>query len=272
MVVKNWKTFFLFASIILLCFISCLKPTEDKLIRQSNFVREDQTNGRIAGNSNIIESTNFYYNKDGNVERITVYSDTTPQAILLKELNMTYLNNRVLIRAYLDTIGTINYVVNFNDKKQVTSVLLPDSSGLFISYFDDKISSVYDSPNQIDYINFMYDSNNNLLQYERKENNAISGKAILEYSNEPINAEFDSKFLSKEIKFIYVGGLDFLTKLGLNTGLSAQNKLIKRTEIILPSYQIYETYDYGYTYNSDGKVIKRNIRWSTDTLFYQFKY
>ncbi|HNY54913.1 MAG TPA: hypothetical protein PKI86_04765, partial [Chitinophagales bacterium] len=50
----------------LIFMISCSKPVvvEEK-IKQSNFVYEDNVNGRIPPPNNVIESTNFYYNENG---------------------------------------------------------------------------------------------------------------------------------------------------------------------------------------------------------------
>ncbi len=63
-----------------------------------------------------------------------------------------------------------------------------------------------------------------------------------------------------------------MQKLGLNLGKSPKNKLIRRNDILSNGNVIFEHYDYGYTQNSNQDIVKRNIMWSTDTLYYQFKY
>lgn len=259
-------------AIALFLIISCSKPeaTDEKII-QSNLVFEDNVNGRIAGNG-VIESTNFFYNDNNTLNRATVYDDTIPNAHLLKELNLTYFSDKVVINTFLDTIGNVTYTVAFNSKKQVTSIALPDSSGLYLTYFDDRISNIKTLPSGDEYISFIYDSNDNLLQYELKSGGFVVGRAILEYDNDLVSEEFDSRFLTKDIKFIYLGGLDLMSKIGLNYGNSTKNKLIKRSDIIVQTGQVYEHYDYGYIRNSNNDIVKRNIRWSSDTLFYQFKY
>ena len=257
---------------ILLFIISCTKPeNENERIIQSNLVIEDNVNGRIAGNG-IIESTNFYYNDDNTLNRATVYDDTVPSAHLLKEINLTYLSDKIIFNSVLDTIGTIEYRIGFNSKKQLISITLPDSSGLYVSYFDDRISNIKTLPSGDEYISFIYDNNDNLLQYELKSGGFVVGRFILEYDNDIVSNEFDSRFLTKDIKFFYLGGLDLISKMGLNYGKSTKNKLIKRTDIIVQTGQVYEHYDFGYIRNNNADIIKRNIRWSTDTLFYQFKY
>lgn len=254
--------------------VSCSKPVvkNEEKIKQSNFVYEDNVNGRIPPPNNVIESTNFYYNDDGTINRATVYDDTTSSAHLLKEINLSYYPNKVVLNTFLDTIGNVVYTVTFNEKKQVTSAILPDSSGLYLSYFNDRISSIKILPSGDEYLSFIYDDNDNLLQYDLSIGGFVVGRAVLEYSNELISKEFDSRFLTKEIKFIYIGGLDLMTKIGLNYGKSTQNKLIKRSDINLLTGQVVEQYNYGYTTNSRGDIGKRNIRFSTDTLYYQFKY
>ncbi len=257
----------------LIFMISCSKPVvlEEK-IKQSNFVYEDNVNGRIPPPNNVIESTNFYYNENGTLSSATVYDDTSASAHLLKEINVTYASDKIVLNTFLDTIGNVTYTINFNDKKQVLSATLPDSSGLYLSYFNDRISSIKILPSGDEYLSFIYDDNDNLLQYDLKVSGFVIGRAVLEYNNDLISNEFDSRFFTKDIKFIYLGGLDLMTKLGLNYGKSTQNKLIKRTEINLLSGQVAELYNYGYTLNNSSDISKRNIRFSTDTLFYQFKY
>lgn len=268
---NHWGLFSLLLA--LLTTTNCTRTTErDLRIRQSNHVYEDNVNGRTPPPDNVIESTNFYYNEDGTLNSATVYSDTTSTAHLLKEIHLTYGSDKVIADTYLDTIGNTSYTITFNNKKQVTSVYLPDSSGLYITYFNDRISGIKVLPSGNEYLGFIYDDNDNLLQYDLKINGFIVGRALLEYDNGTISQEFDSRFLTKEIKFIYLGGLDLISKLGLNYGKSTQNKLIKRTEVNLLTGQVSETYQYGYLQNTQGDIIKRNVRFSNDTLYYQFKY
>ncbi len=269
-----FNKYYLYTFFILAVFfaVSCQKNGEAKRIKKSILFIEDNVNGRVPPPDNVIEATNFFYNENGTLNKATVYSDTTARATLLKEINVSYHDGYVLVNSYLDSIGDITYKVTYNDKKQVTSIAKLDSSGLYISYFNDRISSIKILPIGAEYVNFMYDANNNLLQYELIDNNELIIRANLEYTNDVVTSEFDSRFFTKEIKFMYIGGLDLFTKLGLNAGLSSHNKLIKRTDIKPTNGQVYETYHYGYTHNSQSLIMKRNVRFSTDTLYYQFKY
>ena len=262
---------------ILICSIlitvACTKPADESpKIIQSNLVYEDNVNGRTPPPNNVIESVNFFYNENGRLISATVYDDTTTTAHLLKEIDLTYLSDKIVVDSYLDTIGDVTYYIGFNEKKQVTTITLPDSGGLYISYLNDRISNIKILPGNDEYLNFIYDDNDNLLQYELKIGNQIAGRAVLEYDNQLVSSEFDSRFLTKEIKFIYLGGLDLMMKLGLNYGKVSKNRLIRRTEIIAATGDVNEQYNYGYTFNNNLEITKRNIRFSTDTLFYQFKY
>lgn len=254
---------------------SCLNdPAEpQRRIRQANLVYEDNVNGRVLGN--VLESTNFYYNPDGSLGRVSVYDDTTVSATLLKDFTIAYQTDKVVLNTYYIVDGYRVLHFYFNDKKQITRLVDTLGNGLRFQYLNDRIQSFYDSSalGILRYTNFVYDANNNLLQYEVAVNNDPAfGRAVLEYSSNPISDELDTRFFNKDIKFIYIGGLNLVSKLGLNFGLSSSNTLIKRTEMILPDETITEIYEFGYIYNNNQEIIKRNMRWTTDTLFYQFKY
>ncbi|HPW87335.1 MAG TPA: hypothetical protein PLU78_09060, partial [Chitinophagales bacterium] len=92
------------------------------------------------------------------------------------------------------------------------------------------------------------------------------------YSDREISEELDTRFFSKDIKFIYLGGLNLVYKIGLNFGTNNKNTLIKRTEINVIENKINAYYEFTYTYNNNGEIIKRAMLWDTDTLFYQFRY
>lgn len=272
----SFKWLIFWCTAILLLVGGCKKSTpankQNHFIKQTNHVHEDNVNGRTPPPNNVIESTNFYYNEDGTLQQATVYSDTTTSSTLLKKIDFTYGTNKVYANTYLDTVGNVIYTITFNDKKQVTSVYLPDSSGLYISYFNDRISSVRSLPTGLEYFGFIFDEQNNLLQYSARQDSILYWRIFLEYDNQTIEREFDSRFFTKEIKFIYIGGLDLIQKLGLNYGKATQNRLIRRTEIFMPLGRVHEIYNYGYTADAKGRIIKRNVLFSTDTLFYQFKY
>ncbi len=272
------KSYFLNAGICcmaLFLYFGCTNSVNPpRHIKQANLVHEDNVNGRIAS-GNVEESTNFYYNPDESLGRVSVYNDTTVSAILLKDITVEYLADRVVLNTFDNIDGYRTIYLFYNSQKQITSLVDTLGNGLYFTYVNDKIESLVDSSGAgiVHYINFVYDVNNNLLQYEAAFNNDPPiGRAVLEYSNDPITEELDTRFFNKNIKFIYIGGLNLVTKLGLNFGLSNSNTLISRTERLLATGDTVDYYRFGYIYNHNHEIVKRNMRWGTDTLFYQFKY
>jgi hypothetical protein len=267
--------YFLLLALSLGGILACNKAEQGlRKIRQSNKVFEDNVNGRIAS-GNVEESTNFYYNANGSLGRVTVYDDTTVSATLLKDITVEYQSDKVVLNTFHYIDGYRTLYLFFNSKNQITELVDTLGNGLYFNYANDKITGFNDSSGLgvLRYVNFVYDGNNNLLQYEVAINNDPPlGRALLEYSSNPVTEELDTRFFNKDIKFIYIGGLNLVTKLGLNFGLSNGNTLTKRTEVTLPAETVVETYVFGYIYNSNQEIVKRNMRWSTDTLFYQFKY
>jgi hypothetical protein len=53
---------------------------------------------------------------------------------------------------------------------------------------------------------------------------------------------------------------------------SPKTNLFAVLKLIAATGDVSEQYNYGYTLNNNLEITKRNIRFSTDTLFYQFKY
>jgi hypothetical protein len=247
-------------------------------VRQANLVAEDNVNGRFSPvllDNTVTESTNFYYNNDGSLGRVIVYEDTTVAAMLLKDMRVEYQADKVVLYTYHYIDGYRTLYMYYNSQNQITRLVDTLGNGLYIEYTDNKISRFSDSSflGVLHYINFVYDASNNLLQYELAINNDPPiGRAELQYSTDPITHELDTRFFSKDIKFIYIGGLNLVTKLGLNFGISNSNTLTTRVERELAGGTVTEVYRFGYIYNANHEIIKRNMRWSTDTLFYQFKY
>lgn len=244
-----------------------------RLIKQSNQIVVDNVNGRMS--DGVIQSINFFYNENNTLNSATVYDDTSVSAILLKSLAFEYQPDKIVVNTYDAIAGSSKAYFYYNEKNQVTNILDTLGNGLWISYENDLITRIYDSSSLLirDFVNFVYDNNNNLLQFELKLNNGpVVGRAILSYDNKPISPELDTRFFSAGVRFIYIGGLDLISKVGLNFGKTNTNRLIKREEYNLTENELIETYDFGYIYDSQNRIVKRNMRWSSDTLFYQFKY
>lgn len=265
-------------SISLLLLFGCtenLSTSSLRRIKQSNKVFEDNVNGRKSQMSPIEESTNFFYNTQGLLSSVTVYDDTSINATLLKSITFEYASDKITAYTYYNIDGPRTLYFYFDNNKKLTALTDSLGRGLYLSYNGNQLTRIRDSSTAIilDFINFTYDTNNNLLSYELSvDNGPVIGRAILEYSDREISEELDTRFFSKDIKFIYLGGLNLVSKIGLNFGTNNKNTLIKRTEINLIENKINAYYEFTYTYNNNGEIIKRAMLWDTDTLFYQFRY
>ncbi len=265
-------------SISLLLLFGCtenLSTSSLRRIKQSNKVFEDNVNGRKSQMSPIEESTNFFYNTQGLLSSVTVYDDTSINATLLKSITFEYSADKITAYTYYNIDGPRTLYFYFDNNKKLTALTDSLGRGLYLSYNGNQLTRIRDSSAAIilDFINFTYDTNNNLLSYELSvDNGPVIGRAILEYSDRKIPEELDTRFFSKDIKFIYLGGLNLVYKIGLNFGTNNKNTLIKRTEINVIENKINAYYEFTYTYNNNGEIIKRAMLWDTDTLFYQFRY
>ncbi len=265
-------------SITLVLLFGCtesLSTSSLRRIKQSNKVFEDNVNGRKSQISPIEESTNFFYNTQGLLSSVTVYDDTSINATLLKSITFEYASDKITAHTYYNIDGPRTLYFYFDNNKKLTALTDSLGRGLYLSYNGNQLTRIRDSSeiNILDLINFTYDTNNNLLSYELSvDNGPVIGRAILEYSDREISEELDTRFFSKDIKFIYLGGLNLVYKIGLNFGTNNKNTLIKRTEINVIENKINAYYEFTYTYNNNGEIIKRAMLWDTDTLFYQFRY
>ena len=245
-------------------------------IRQSNQIVEDNVNGRLSGSPDLIESSNFYYNSDGTLQKIIVLNDTGNSGVVLKKVEFEYHSDYVYARTYRLGASELNVSFFFNNKKQITKLLDDAGNGLRFTYTNDLLTSFRDSSGVaiLDYINFEYDGNNNLLKYELSINGSPPvGRAELTYGSDTIIPDLDTRFFNKGVNFIYLGGLNVIRKCGLNYGIDNRNVLLKRVETNLMTNTTIDTYDFGYIYDDQNRIVKRNIRRSgEDTLFYRYKY
>ncbi|MBK6276160.1 MAG: hypothetical protein IPF58_16405 [Saprospirales bacterium] len=260
-------------------------PAAPRKVVASNFVHEDNINGRIINpninlDTNIIDNFRFVYNTNGTLNSISVFDDSSHLAVLQKEVKFVYYPDKVRWFTFnaADTTKERVYDAFFNAKKQVIRIADSSRIGFDILYTNDKISFIGDTSNTYPFDsskNFVYNGNN-LMQYEIYRNGSILGKAVFEYGQKNVTPEFDIKLYSSEVRFIYIAGLNIINKVGLNFGTGNSNVLLKRIETALPSNALFNeyTFDYEFDRNNTNEIIKRsisNIR-SSDTLFYQYKY
>ncbi len=248
-------------------------PSSFRKIRQSN-VYDDIVNGRIKAGGNIRESVNYFYNTDGTLDSVSVLDDTVPTANIIKTLKFVYQQGRVESRTY-DSAGFRLLFMEYNASKHITAIVDENRSGLFMTYTDDKISRLVDSSFghvNLEMRDFVYGANENLMEV-KASNQFADVKMSFQYSSKPITGELDIRFYSRAIRFLYIGGLNLMTKCGLNFGNNNGNELLRSETRLIGTGQLVDAYDFGYTY--DGvyhDIIQRSIAYDNDTLNYHFKY
>ena len=94
--------------------------------------------------------------------------------------------------------------------------------GIFFSYTSSKITNIRITVlgTSTNITNFVYDGNNNLQQYILPDSNNVLYKIAFTYDlNKPISSDLDIRFASAGIQFLYAGGVNVISLIGLNTGV-----------------------------------------------------
>lgn len=252
-----------------------------KRIKQSFKIHDDNVNNVDMRKSNITirEVANFYYNTDGTLDSLNVFSDSTPGAVLLKSMKFSYLPDRVRAQLFFAPSDRNTGDFIFNSSKQVTKIV--DTSGLdlfgiFFSYTNSKITNIRISALGVssNLTNFIYDGNNNLLQYVAPDSNSVLHKVAFTYDlSKPISSDLDIRFASAGIRFLYIGGTNVISLIGLNTGVGNTNRIINRLETKIGNVNPDNKYVFDYSVNSEDEITNRKITWNdTIDVFYEYRY
>ncbi len=272
--------------ILLWFFAGCNKddsdvvPENEARIKKSVFSHDDNANGSHLRKQGveIREITNFYYNESELLDSFHLFYDSL-QVNLARSLKVTYTDSNVYYMEEYDRGKTFYNEYHFNDKKQLTkirNVLNPDlTKGIYISYFNDRISSIKLVLNEtIELSNFLYDSKNNLLQYTLKDENRIV--YLIQYTydtNNFIPQQLDIKFGVVDLLHWYAGGVNVMNLIGLNLGLGNSNRLLERIEKLQATDELLRSYKFSYSQNSQNQIVGRNIILNdTISVFYQYYY
>lgn len=248
-------------------------------IKQSIKIHDDNANGITLrmGKVTVRENAFFLYNSNGLLDSLYVLSDTTPNATLIKSIKVNYESNRIIGNAYLNRVGVFKFFFLFNQKKQITKILFGDvisNEGFSINYANDKISNINISPLEIPiYKNFVYDGSNNLLQFITSDSIGNLVKVSFTYSTKSIPKELDIKFASAGFQFLYAGGVNIISLMGLNTGISNTNRIFSRKETYLSTGQEIARYLFEYQEDVDNNIIGRKGTINdTIEINYDYKY
>ncbi|MBK8350777.1 MAG: hypothetical protein IPL21_03520 [Saprospirales bacterium] len=273
------------AFLIAFGFNACINnPTEnpvEKRIKQSFKVHDDNVNNVDLRKQNISirEVANFYYNTAGLLDSLNVFSDSTPGATLLKSIKFNYLADRVRARIFFAPNDRNVGDFFFNSSKQVTKIV--DTSGLdlfgiFFSYTSNKITNIRITVlgTSTNITNFVYDGNNNLQQYILPDSNNVLYKIAFTYDlNKPISSDLDIRFASAGIQFLYAGGVNVISLIGLNTGVGNMNRITDRVETKVIGGEEGNVYQYEYSTNNIDEIVSRKITINdTVDVFYDYRY
>ena len=148
--------------------------------------------------------------------------------------------------------------------------------GLFVTYTDnkiDKIKSVLDSTFTL--TNFVYDANNNLIQYIIGDyRNQPNTRVVYQYDySRQIPQYMDIRFASAGIKYIYAGGINVISLMGMNYGLGNTHRILKRDESNLQTGRDGLRYLFEYGLNNNEEIVNRKITVSdTIEVFYEYRF
>lgn len=265
---------------IIIGVIGCTtNPTNNPVyrkIKQSIKRHEDNVNVKdLRINAiRLKEAASFFYNTDGLLDSLVVMSDTTSSAIILKSIKLIYQSDLVRARLFSTSSGASTANIYYNTNKQVTKIIFEPiilNFGFILSYSNNKLSRLQSSPDLKDiYKNFVYDGNNNLIQLI-SVNNDILTKVNFTYHTQTIPQDFDIKLASIGFQYLYAGGVNVLSLLGLNTGIANTNRIFTRTETDFNTGNKTIDYIFNYSENSNNEIIGRNIT-VNDTIDVEYDY
>ena len=255
------------------------RPAERK-VRQSIKIHDDNVNGIDVRtlNNRVADITNFYYNSDGLLDSLNVMSDSTPSSRLIKSMKLTYFPNKIRGAIFDDSTGTFYVDFRFNTSKQLTAIIdtLGIGFGTFVTYTNNKISkiqTVLDSVSTLN--NFVYDAQDNLIQYVTSDyRNRPLTRVTYEYDYSRLIPQYmDIRFASAGILYVYSGGVNVISLMGLNYGLGNTHRIFKRKEYNLQTSQNGFNYIFEYGVNNNEEIIDRKITVNdTIDVSYQYRY
>ncbi len=281
MITRN--TSFCITGLMIIGLLSCETiPTrpDARKIRQSFKIHDDNVNGFEAriNNISIREVTNFYYNPDGTLDSLEVFSDST-QTHLKKSMKLQYLSGKVRGFLFEDSTGHFALDFYYGANKEFTKMTdtLGLGLGLFFTYADNKITHM-DAilpGNMSSLTDFVYDVNNDLVQYIIRDNTGNPFiKVIYEFDyTHPVPENLDIRFASGGIRFLYSGGVNVLALMGINDGVGNKLRIVKRTEILISTGQVQNAYEFNYTSNANDEITNRKVNLNDSiNVYYEYKY
>ncbi len=262
----------------------------DRKIAYINKVHEDNINGRIIDtrvnlDTNVIDNYRLIYNANGTLNSISVYDDSSDNAILQREVRFVYYTNKVRWYTFnaADTVKYKTVDAYFNAKKQVIRIADTTNNGFNFYYQNDKLHAIEDTTPNTTFLrlkNFVY-TDGNLVKYDVfYPNGTPLAIAEMEYTTKRSLSQFDLPLYSSAVVFLYLADLNIISKTGLNYGIGNAKLLKHKRETLMATPQFYIDYSFDYEYDiANPKLVsKRSVAKSgtlvpvQDTAFYQYKY
>lgn len=244
-------------------------------IKQSIKIHDDNANGsdlRLL-NISLSEPVLFFYNEKGLLDSLVGFSDSTFSHVK-KTMKVFYRPQKITAIIDEDTTEPAAFDlfldVNNNLIKMVDTLGL--NLGFHFTYQNNKIDEVVlNLGTPISLLNnFIYDQNNNLTQYTTLDSIGNKVKVNFEYNTQNITPNLDIKFASGGIRFLYAGGINVLSLMGINYGVGNKNQIISRIDKNL-STGTTTTYLFDYTKNNFNEIIARKII-VNDTIDVYYNY
>lgn len=244
-------------------------------IKQSIKIHDDNANGsdlRLI-NISLSEPVLFFYNEKGLLDSLVGFSDSTFSHIK-KTMKVLYRPQK--ITAIIDEDTTEPSAIDFYLDGNKNIIKMVDTLGLNLgfhfTYQNNKIDEVIlnlGTPISI-LNNFIYDQNNNLIQYTTSDSIGNKVKVNFEYNTQEITSNLDIKFASGGIRFLYAGGINVLSLMGINYGVGNKNQILSRIDKNLVT-GVNTTYLFDYTRNNLNEIIARKII-VNDTIDVYYNY
>ncbi len=277
---------FLLIGVLILSIVSCetrgpipTMPKPGRKIKQSFTIHDDNVNGVVLRGQNISvrEITNFYYNEHDLLDSLNAFDSTN--TILVKSLKLDY-NTPGKIRGYFFDYLAGNYVLDlyYNANYELTRVtdVFGLGWGIFVDYSNNKIIHTDLTLGATTSLtNFVYDSHDNLIQYIISDTLGQPNiKVQLEYDlANTIPEALDIRFAGVGLRYLYAGGVNVISLMGLNYGLGNTNRVVKRTETHIATNEPLRTFYESYSLNDSSEIIGKTLTLNdTIDVFYEYRY
>jgi hypothetical protein len=248
-------------------------------VMKSYKIHEDNINGAsLKRIHRIQEAVLYFFNENNLLDSLCVLTDTTSNSIVKRTMKLNYSNADSVIKASMYDQSSGYFIVDFHydtykNVLRVTNQINGIENGIYYIYSGNLLTNKKYKFGKVAIAgNFVYDNLNNLMQYELHTQIEDAVNIEFQYNNIPLpDQTFDIRFNSKEISFLYEGGVNILSLMGLKDGAGNQYFIQKRTERYLNNGEQRNVYDYDYHFDAQNRLTGREIL-INDSLLIKYEY